>query len=343
MSMGTKSIESVLIIVLNWNSFSDTKKCVDSLLLQTYKNFKILIIDNNSKDNSLKKLRILETENPHSISVISNRKNLGFAGGINTGIRYAINNSFDAVALINPDATVEKNWLKELVIALKDKGVGIATGLLLSADGKKIDSTGEFYSKWGVVFSRMRDEPAYRAPKSGPVFGTTGGASIYRTATLQEIGLFDERFFMYYEDVDLSFRSQLAGWSVMYTNKAIAYHKRGASSKKVPGLVIKHMFKNLPILFVKNMPTKLYIKTAVRFYLLYILMFLKSVFRGDGVAAIQGVLWAIVLFPYSLIKRYSIQKNRKVTTEVVSQLIWQDLPPNQKDMRKFRKFFTGRD
>jgi GT2 family glycosyltransferase len=130
---------------------------------------------------------------------------------------------------------------------------------LIKTNGKTLDTTGDFYTTWGLPGPRNRDEPVKNAPsKPGEVFGATGGGAIYRAAIFDDIDMFDEDFFMYYEDVDLSFRAQLAGWKVRFTPKAIAYHKIGASSKKVPGLAVYNTFKNLPLVFIKNVPGKLF-------------------------------------------------------------------------------------
>ena len=172
--------------------------------------------------------------------LIKNNKNLGFAGGINSGLRQALSKKYDYIALLNPDATADKNWLKFLVKEMdKHNRCGITTGLMIRSNTGTIDSTGEFYTTWGLPGPRNRDESVENAPsKPGEVFGATGGGAIYRAAMFDDIDMFDEDFFMYYEDVDLSFRAQLAGWQVRFTPKAIAYHKVGASSKKVPGLAI---------------------------------------------------------------------------------------------------------
>ncbi|HEY8992983.1 MAG TPA: glycosyltransferase, partial [Candidatus Microsaccharimonas sp.] len=140
---------SVLIVVLNWNGIKDTEKCLDSLLKQTYKDFKILVIDNGSVDGSLERLRQIEKKN-ELISLAVNKHNKGFAGGVNTGISYAIKKDFDAVALFNNDAEADKNWLSELVKGLDQKNTSIVTGLLLHEDGTTIDSTGDYYSTWGM-------------------------------------------------------------------------------------------------------------------------------------------------------------------------------------------------
>lgn len=332
---------SVAIVVLNWNGASDTIRSVSSLLEQTYENFSIIVVDNGSHDDSLSYLRPLEKDHKNVV-LIKNDVNKGFAGGVNTGIDYALKNNFDYIALFNNDARAEKDWLEELVNTINNKTVGITTGLLLHEDGKTIDSTGEFYSTWGLSFPRNRGYKTETAPKGGEVFGATGGASLYAADLFKQIGLFDEDFFAYYEDVDISFRARLAGWSVVYTPRAIAYHKQGATSKKVPGLTIKKGFSNLPQVFVKNVPRGLLWHIGIRFYLSYLLFFVKAIAKGQGWPALQGVVKSIVLTPGSLIKRRYIQKSKKISAEKLRKSLWNDLPPDQAGMRKLRRIFTGK-
>ena len=333
---------SVLIVVLNWNGISDTEKCLNSLLRQTYNNYKILVIDNGSIDDSLVRLRKIERKNDN-ISLAVNKYNKGFAGGVNTGIRYALKQDFDAVALFNNDAVADENWLFELVKGLDHKHTAFATGLLLHEDGKTIDSSGDYYSIWGMPFPRNRGDKTEDAYESGFVFSGSGGASLYKTSLFKEIGLFDESFFAYYEDLDMSFRTQLAGRKVYFTNKAIAYHKQGATSEKIPGFTIYQTFKNIPLLFIKDVPTKLLFPIGIRLFLLYLLIFGNAVKKGAGVPALKGWLASIGYFwTKSLWLRFSIQSRRKVTTAYIDSVILHDLSPDQTGMRKFRKFFTGR-
>lgn len=333
---------SVLIVVLNWNGINDTEKCLDSLLRQTYSDFKILVIDNGSVDNSLKRLQAIEKKQEKLI-VIGNSVNKGFAGGVNIGITYAINQSFDAVVLFNNDAVADKDWLAQLVKGLSNKQTVIVTGLLLHQDGKTIDSTGDYYSIWGLPYPRGRDFETSTTPKSGYVFGASGGASLYRTSVFKDIGLFDESFFAYYEDVDVSFRAQLAGHKIYFTNKAIAYHKQGATSKKVPGLAVYHTFKNLPLLYTKNVPAGLLLPVGLRLWLLYILILGNAIKNGSGGPALKGWLASIGYFwTRAIWLRIPIQLHRRVNTAYIDSVIWHDIPPNQTGMRRFRKFFTGK-
>lgn len=332
---------SVLIVVLNWNGIEDTKECLDSLFKQTYEKYTIAVVDNGSVDDSVEQLKVLQSKHPELI-LIENGENKGFAGGVNSGISYALENKFDAVALFNNDAVADKDWLKHLVYNLRDD-TGIVTGLLLHRDGKTIDSTGDFYTNWGIPSPRSRGASAEKIPESGHVFGASGGASLYSILVFKQIGLFDENFFVYYEDVDVSFRAQLAGFKVFYTNEAIAYHKQGATSGKVPGLAIKHTFKNLPLLFWKNIPLGLLFPVGIRFALLYTLIFGNAVKNGTGSYAFKGWLGSIKYFwTASLWQRFKIQRNRKVTTKYINSILYHDIPPEQTGMRKFRKFFIGK-
>lgn len=336
-------MNSVAVVVLNWNGIDDTEKCIESLLKLDFHNYKILIIDNGSQDDSKTRLDEIKRDYPDRVEVVYNESNLGFAGGVNTGIKWALDNNFDSVALFNNDAVADKNWLSELVTAFDDPKVGISTGLLLHADGKTIDSTGDWYSKWGLPFPRSRGETVVFAPDSGPVFGASGGATLYRAELFKDIGLFDEDFFAYYEDVDISFRAQLAGWKAHYNSEAIAYHKQGASSQKIPGFTVKQTFKNLPWLYVKNVPKGLLIFVGLRFLLAYKLMFINAIKNGAGWPALQGLGLALFKLPSKIQQRFLVQKSKKVTAKYIRDLLWDDLPPGQTGLRKFRKIFTRQD
>lgn len=332
---------SVLIVVLNWNGAKDTERCVESLLTQTYDYYDILIVDNGSHDTSATRLRRLAKAHD-KVTLIENETNLGFAGGVNTGIRYALDHAYHSVALFNNDATADKNWLKELMNEMKGSRA-IVTGLLLHDTKKTIDSTGDYYSIWGMPFPRSRGEKTALAPPSGYVFSASGGASLYRTDLFRKIGLFDEVFFAYYEDVDVSFRAQLSGHKVYYTNKAIAYHKQGATSKKIPGFTIYQTFKNLPLLYIKNVPDGLLLPIGLRLFVLYCLFFGNAFRRGVGGFALKGWLASIWYFwTKSLWERFEIQSRKTVKTSYISSLIWHDLPPEQTGMRKLRAALTGR-
>ena len=337
-------MNSLAIIVLNWNGADDTLNCVESLQQQTLRP-EIIIVDNNSSDDSVERFEDhIKSQKKDAPILIKNSQNLGFAGGINTGLIYAKEHNFEYIGVLNPDAIADKKWCRAIVDELSTHlDCGIATGIMQRRDGKTLDTTGDFYTTWGLPGPRNRDEPIENAPsKPGEVFGATGGGAIYRAAMFDDIDMFDEDFFMYYEDVDLSFRAQLAGWKVRFTPKAIAYHKVGASSKKVPGLAVYNTFKNLPLVFIKNVPGKLFWYIGLRFFLTYWLIFASAFRHGNGWPAFKGILASIIRKPAAYKKRLNIQKNRKVSVNYIRGIIHDGPLPNQTGLLKFRKFFTGK-
>lgn len=332
----------VAIIVLNWNGINDTLLCLDSLILQSYKQFKIVVVDNGSTDNSKELLEKYHKKHSNKVEIVYNPKNFGFAGGVNTGIEWALNEDYEYVALFNNDAIADTRWLESLVYAAKPDDIGISTGLLLHDNRVTIDTTGDWYSIWGLPFPRNRNNKHAKAPIGGLVFGATGGASLYKISMLRNIELFDEDFFAYYEDVDISFRAQLSGYKVIYEPAAIAYHKQGATSKKIPGFAVYQTFKNLPLLFIKNVPIELLLTIGVRFYFAYILMFFNAIVKGNGKPAVKGAWEGLMLWFRKLGERRIIQGNKKVTTKYIKNILWPDLPPDQTGIRKFRKYFYNR-
>ena len=334
---------SVLITVLNWNGSDDTLECVNSLASQSFKDYKILVIDNGSKLKDYKKLSVLSSL--PNVTLTRNEKNVGFAGGVNIGIRHAIKNDYEFVVLFNNDATADKDWLKNLINGFsKNNDISAVTGLLLHEGGETIDSTGDYYSIWGMPFPRSRGLKTATAPESEYVFSATGGATLYKTSLFKQIGLFDESFFAYYEDVDISFRAQLAGHKVYYTKDAIAYHKQGATSKKIPGFTVYQTFKNIPLLYIKDVPAGLLVPIGLRLFVLYWLIFGNAVKNGSGMYALKGWLASIWYFwTKSLWDRFSIQAKKTVPTSYIKSLLWYDLPPEQTGLRKLRSKFTGKN
>ena len=335
-------MDSVLVVVLNWNGLDDTENCLKSLSEQSYRNFKIALVDNGSVEpNTKKRLMALEDKYGDLLHLIRNKKNLGFDGGVNVGIRYGLENKFDHIALFNNDAIAKPDWLARLVDASVNQGSDITTGLLLHEDGTTIDSTGDWYTTWGLPFPRSRNDPTGSAPDAGYIFGGSGGATLYRTKLFKKIGLFDEVFFAYYEDVDISFRALLAGFKAYYEPRAIAYHKQGATSSKIPGFAVKQTMKNLPLLFVKNVPTRMLLPIGVRFLWSYSLILGNALLSRNFLPALEGYLLGIWFFwTHGVRERFNIQRKKIVSDSVVRDLLIDDLPPDQTGLRKVRTLFT---
>ena len=329
-------MQKVAVVVPNWNGMDSIKDCLDSLLSQSLKH-ELIVVENGSKDGSLEFIK----KNYPSVGLIVNQNNLGFAGGVNSGIGFAIEHGADFVALFNNDAVADKNWLKGLVEVMQaSPEVGIVAPKLLSSDKKHLDSTGDQYTSWGLPYPRGRkEEDAGQYDRPERVFSASGGASLYSVSMLKEIGLFDEDFFAYYEDVDISFRAQLAGWKVAYEPGSIVYHEIGATSSKIPGFTTYQTIKNLPWLFWKNVPRKYLFDVGIRFYLAYFSFVVSAVSRGQFMAVIKGLFVSIIFMPKKLIQRHKIQSSAKVSPEYIWSIMTHDLPQNATKLRKIRSFY----
>ncbi|MGZ6004857.1 MAG: glycosyltransferase family 2 protein [Candidatus Saccharimonadales bacterium] len=331
------------IVIPNWNGVDSISDCLNSLLSQSQA-ASLIVVDNGSVDGSVE---LIKTKFPDVI-LLEQTKNLGFAAGVNVGIKQAINDGAKYVALFNNDAVADEQWLKQLAAYLdKYESVGIATCKLMDSQHQRFDSTGDCYTIWGLPYPRGRGEAVgTQYDQDTEIFAASGGASLYRVSMLEQIGLFDESFFAYYEDVDLSFRAQLAGWKVAYVPTALAYHQIGATSGKLKGFTTYQTMKNLPSLGRKNIPARLLPRIMPRYFLAYFGFFLSAVARGQGWPATQGWFVAFIRLPKNFAQRRKIQKNRQVSVDYINKMLVHDLPPGATKLRKLRARWwklTGRN
>lgn len=324
------------VVVPNWNGKDELPACLDSLLAQTKKHL-LIVVENGSSDGSLE---FLQTHYPQAHLVV-NKTNLGFAGGVNSGIREAIRQGCAYVALFNNDAVADAHWLESLVDELHAQPkAGIATCKLMSIDKSHLDSTGDIYTVWGLPYPRGRGEPVSdKYDHLTDTFAGSGGASVYRVAMLQQIGLFDEDFFAYYEDVDISFRAQLAGWRVRFVPRAVAYHQISATSSKIKGFGVYQFMKNTPLLLAKNVPTKYFWRIGWRFMLARTFFICRAFTRGQGWIALKGDWHATKLLAKKGKERKAIQAAKTVRDEYIWSIIDHDLPPNAHALRKLRNYW----
>jgi GT2 family glycosyltransferase len=233
---------------------------------------------------------------------------------------------------LNNDAVADKHWLQFLVeTADQDQHLGSVTSKILQVGAaRKIDSTGDFYSIWGLPFPRGRDEVdagQFDADDQRLVFAGTGGATLFRTRMLCEIGLFDQDFFAYYEDVDLGFRGQLFGWEAAYEPRAIVHHRVNATSSRTPNFTRYHAHKNAIYVYQKNMPTKLWWKYLPWFLAGMAMMAANSIQHRQFTPLLKAYGVAIIKTPATIRKRWRIQQRRRVSADYIDSMLYHDLPP----------------
>jgi GT2 family glycosyltransferase len=213
------------VVIPNWNGIHHLPVCLDALRAQTYPNIEVVLVDNASTDGS----QAFVSERYPEVRLLALDHNRGLTGGNNAGFRAA---QGEILISLNNDTEAEHGFVEGLVGALLEHPrAGMAAAKMRLFDRRDVlHSAGDGYGVDGIPFSRgvwQRDEGQFDEP--GWIFGGCGGAVAYRRAMLDDVGLFDESFFMYCEDVDLNWRAQLAGWRCWYTPEAVVYHKLSAT------------------------------------------------------------------------------------------------------------------
>ncbi len=298
----------VSVVVVNYNGLRFLRKCLDSLLAQTYKNMEIVLVDNGSKDGSTSLIKA----NYPSVRLIENEYNMGFSRANNIGIR---SSGGEFVATLNNDTEAMPQWLEALVeAATSGDDVGMcASKMLFMARPGVLDSTGICISRSGACWDRGMFERDIGQYTSGEVFGPCAGAALYKKKMLDETGLFDEDFFAYMEDVDLAFRGRLAGWKCMYVPEAVVYHFHGGTAGYGSEFTIYYGNRNIIWNVIKNYPMPLLL-TALPFIIcrnLAVIPYYTA--RGHGVTILRSKADAVKGIPGILNKRRkSLPAKRKI-------------------------------
>ncbi|MBV9989209.1 MAG: glycosyltransferase family 2 protein [Chitinophagaceae bacterium] len=221
----------VAIILINWNNYPVTADCIRSLQETDGSLRDIIVVDNISADDSLRRLR---EEFPEVIFIASDT-NRGFAGGNNLGMEYAIREGYRYVLVLNNDTFVKKDFLQPLISYMdRHPATGVIQPLIyFHHDRSLVWNGGSYFNRWfSNTYTTNYNKPLHpSSTKLKEVDWVTGCAFFTRTSILKQTGLFAENLFMYYEDVDLSFRIKKAGYGLIYEPASVIYHIAGVSNK----------------------------------------------------------------------------------------------------------------
>ncbi len=294
------------IIVVNWNGRRYLEECLSALLAQTYSPYEIILVDNGSSDGSVE----FVAQRFQEVKIIENGENLGFAAGNNVAIRQARG---DYIVTLNNDTRAEPNWLEELVkIVETDDRIGMcASKMLFYYHTGVLNSTGISLDIAGIAWDRRggeQDDGCEREPIE--IFGPCAGAALYRREMLEEIGLFDEDFFAYHEDVDLAWRARSRGWRCIYNPRAVVYHIHSGTGLEGSAFKNRLLGRNKIWTIVKNYPSPhifLYLPLIV-FYDLAAVLY--SLFKRRDPSPLQGRLASLSMLPEMLRRRREIQRMR---------------------------------
>lgn len=250
--MGNQEVRpKVSIIVVNFNGVHHLRTCLASLKKQNYPvtATEIIVVDNGSTDDSVQYIE----KNFPDIVLVKNSCNEGFARPNNRAAELATG---ELLALINNDMVAKEDWLVELVATMERTGVHCVAGTILNWDGTKIDYAGGTIDRFGYpreVGHNLPVSELSRFSDEREVFYACGGALLIRKETFLAIGGFDEDFFLYFEDTDLSWRLWLLGYKIIISPKALTLHRHNATAKKIAGYKIKyHGERNSLYMLYKN-------------------------------------------------------------------------------------------
>ena len=262
----------VYLIVLNYKGYGDTCECVDNLLQQNYENYKILIVDNDSQDESFEKLRIRYPQIP----IVQTGKNLGYAGGNNIGIHIAVKEGAQYIGILNNDIRAEEDVVSKMVTAFaQDDKLGMIGPAICEWNSDIIQSAGasiNFFTGNSILYHK--GESYLEIEKSNIIYGNyLGGAALFfRPSILDAIGNIPECYFMFFEETEWCVKAVKSGYLVACDLDARIWHKESAAVNKISNMKRYYLDRNR-ILFIKR-NARLYQRLVFTF-----LLILQTVYR----------------------------------------------------------------
>jgi GT2 family glycosyltransferase len=315
------NLDLASLVIPNWNGKQFLADCLDSLSQQTYKAIEVIIVDNGSIDGSVE---FIEANYPW-VRLLRFANNQGFSPAVNHGIRES---KGKFIALLNNDTVVDSHWLEELLTALKaDKSLGsVASKMLAYHDHSVLDGAGDGYRRGGLpgrIGHREKDIGQFDSRRY--VLGACGGAALYRKEVFDQIGLFDEDYFAYLEDIDLALRAQSAGYKCLYVPTAIVYHLGcGTTGSGYSPLVVRLSAQNNINTLVKNIPLPLLFKFLPHILYWQAYYFACVLLLGRRpLAWFAGSFSALGQLPKMMAKRQMINQTRRVPLSYLEQIIVQ--------------------
>lgn len=263
-----KNNKKVCIITVNWNNWKDSIVFLDSVLKLDYPSIEIVFIDNNSNDNSIEKVKewaqrkklkfniltyqdmknFTSLDSEHFLTIIKNSCNCGYTGGINTGLKYVLNKkNVEFIWLLNNDVVVTNNSLNEIITCFRNnKNIGaIGSKIFYYQHPERLQAAG------GCRLNPMIGN-SYFEVSSNPKLDYILGASLFLSVEIcKHVGLFDERYFLYWDDADYSIRIKKSGFKLLYCSKSIIYHKEGGTAGRINKINDYYWVRN-GLLFIKK-------------------------------------------------------------------------------------------
>lgn len=316
----------VSIIILNWNGKRFLKNCLDSLEKLTYSSLEVIVVDNNSIDGSSEFIQ----KNYPKFTLIKNKENYGFAKGNNIGFHAS---SGKYILFLNNDTVVNPNFLEPLVEDCgNDPKIGcIQPQIRLMENKSFLDQVGSYISFVGFLYhyGYRKKYSAETYGKKREIFSAKGACILFPRKVLDRVGLFDEDFFIFFEETDLCFRVWLSGHKVVYEPKSLIYHVAGGDTRSSDKFKYERriylIFRNTNCSYLKNFGTYNFITIYPFFIIAQICLFIFFLIQlrfNLLRAIIKAYWWNIINVKNTLTKRRHVQNNiRKVSDRDLNKFI----------------------
>jgi GT2 family glycosyltransferase len=325
-------VANISIVIVTWNGKHHLRDCLTAVAAQQGVDAETILVDNASTDGTAEFVR---AEFPW-VRIVSLDRNRGFAGGNNAGAAAARGRY---LAFLNNDTIAAPDWLSRLGAGLDDaKGVALATSRIVYIhDPEIVDSAGDGMTRWGGAFKRHHGGPARDVTESRDVFGACGAAFMIPKAVFDEIGGFDEDFFLSHEDVDLSYRAQLRGYRCRYVADSVVRHRGSSSIGRSSRAAVYHGQRNLEWVYVQNTPLSILLRTLPGHVIYNLAAAAHFTRHGHLRTFVSAKLAAIAGLPRALRKRARIQR----TATVAARTIWEQLEPRWLALKRREKQFDA--
>ncbi len=323
----------VSVIIVNYNGRHLLQECFESILNQSYHDIEIIVVDNASVDGSVAYIGALFP----NVKIVELSENKGFAGGNIEGFKYAHG---DYAMLVNNDVVLDKDCINNLLVAMEqhpDVGIGASKMLIYNMD--IIDSAGDGFSTSLKAYKRGEGLQSNYYNNEEYIFGACAGAAIYRRQMIEEIGFFDDDFFLIHEDTDLNLRAQLMGWKALYVPSSIAHHKVRSTIGEMSDVAVYYSLRNSELVRIKNIPTWIFLKCLLGYISSSILDFIYFAIKHRKISLyLKAKRDVLKLLPDMLKKRKQLMGKKKVDNNYLFSLM---TPLYEKSffLMKAKKFF----
>lgn len=306
----------ISILIVNFNGIKHLKECLESLYSQSYQCHEVVLVDNASIDGSIGYIE----KNFNKIKIIKSDLNRGFAGGNNLGIPFCTG---DYILFLNNDTRLDNNFLLALNNSINTFSTySIFACFLLNYNEPQLaDSAGDTVYTNGVPHG-FSGYPATLFAKPREVTAACAGAALYSKKVLEKIGVFDEDFFLIFEDLDLSFRARHAGEKILFVPDAKVYHKGSASmGGKTSSTSFFYCERNIWLFILKNFPTPIILSMLPNLILFKGFRFFLSLRHRKFKLFLKATFVCMKLIPVILVKRKKILSNSVLTNKEFKQLL----------------------